>query len=231
MEQQVRIKIADCNEPWEIRDRLLQTGWETARLYSADYWFFTHDFKKVGIERKTVPDLLNAIGQRLSNQLEKMAEHYDYKILLLEGSWKTIANQVITSQGVTNWYMSQVWNYLRSWWDKGFTPELTTGINHTIRRLNELYAYYQKPYHTGGVNRTTFNDDRVLAFPTGCRGKTGLKVLEGRSLREVACMSPESLMNTDGIGKHKAISIYDHFNKVGGNNGTTMDTGQSQEQD
>ena len=216
--QTVRIKVVDSSEPWEIREKLLETGWETRGLYSADYWFFTHDFKKVGIERKTVSDLLTGLGQRLSNQLEKMAEHYDYKILLLEGSWKSVASRVVTSLGVSRWLMSTVWNFIRSWQDRGVTLELTANTNHTIRRLNELYAYYQKPYHTGGVNRNTFSDDRVLAFPTGCRGKTGLKVLEGRCLLDVACMSPESLQKIEGIGKSKANSIYDHFHRIGGNN-------------
>jgi len=210
-----KIKIVDTSEPWEIREKLLELGWEVKSLYSADYWFFTHNFKKVGIERKTIPDLLTGLGQRLSNQLEKMAEHYDYKILLTEGSWKTVASKVVTSQGVSNWMMSTVWNFIRSWQDKGVTIELTASINHTIRRLNELYAYYQKPYHTGGVNKNTFDDDRVLAFPTGCRGKTGLAVLEGKSLAQVAGMTPEALEQINGIGSKKAQNIYDHFNRVG----------------
>lgn len=215
MEQQVKVRIVDANEPWEIREKLLETGWESKGLYSADYWFMSHNYKKVGIERKTVPDLLGALGDRLSGQLEKMSEHYDYKILLLEGSWKSTANKVITNQGISNWLMSTVWNFIRSWQDRGFTLELTGTMGHTIRRLNELYAYYQKPYHTGGVNRSTFNDDRILAFPTGSRGKTGMKVLEGKTLAQVASMTPETLSKIDGIGKIKAQSIYNHFNKIG----------------
>lgn len=214
MEQKIRAKLVDVNEPWEIREKLLQYGWEQKRLYSADYFFFTHDYKKTGIERKTVSDFIASLGNRMSNQFEKMLEQYDYKVLLLEGSWRFIAQKVVTTQGVSSWYMSTVWNYLRSWQDRGVTLELTTGIEHTIRRINELYAYYQKPYHTGGVNRNTFSDDRVLAFPTGCRGKTGLKVLDGRSLLNIACMSPESLQSIEGIGKQKADKIYQHFHRV-----------------
>ncbi len=218
MEQQTRMKIVDSNEPWTIRQKLIEYGWEQKGLYSADYWFFSHNFKKVGIERKTVSDLLSSIGQRLSSQFEKMAEHYDYKILLLEGSWRIIAGRVTTTQGITTWLMSTVWNYIRSWQDRGFTIELTSCEEHTIRRLNELYAYYQKPFHTGGISRNTYSDDRVLAMPTGCRGKTGMAVLKGKSLAQVADMTPEALEQIDGIGSKKAQSIYNHFNLVGGNN-------------
>jgi len=216
-EPQPKLKIVDSNEPWTIREKLIEYGWQQQGLYSADYWFFSHSYKKIGIERKAVEDLLCSIGARLDKQLENMLAHYDESILLIEGSWRTVSNQVVTQQGISRWLMSGVWNYIRGWQRKGITLELTASENHTIRRLNELYAYYQKPYHSGGVNAHTFEDDRVLAFPSGCRGKTGMKVLEGKSIAQVASMTPEALERIDGIGSKKALSIYNHFNKVVGN--------------
>jgi len=110
--------------------------------------------------------------------------------------------------------MSTIWNYIRSWQRKGITIELTSSIPHTIRRLNELYAYYQKPFHFGGVNGHSFMDDRILAFPSSCRGKTALAVLEGRSLAAISMLTVEELQKIKGIGEIKARSIYNHFRRM-----------------
>lgn len=207
------MKIVDSNEPWEVRQKLLELGWETKPLNAGDFCFNRHDGKPVGIERKTVADLLGSITTRLDKQLETMLDCYEESILLIEGSWRTAAEKIITEQGITTWAMSTVWNYLRSWQRKGITLELTTSTNHTIRRLNELYAYYQKPFHFGGTSKNTFTDDRILAFPTGCRGTTAMAVLKGRSLASVGCMSAEALQKIKNIGEKKAIAIHNHFNK------------------
>ncbi len=208
------MKIVDNNEPWAMREQLLIAGWECCSLAAGDYSFPDHDGKLIGIERKEVGDLLNSIGNKLDNQLERMLDNYPECILLLEGSWRTIADKVVTEQGITNWHMSTIWNYLQSWQRKGITLELTSGIPHTIRRLNELYAYYQKPFHFGGVNGHSFPDDRILAFPSSCRGKTALAVLEGRSLATISQMSPQELERIPGIGKVKAQAIANHFGKI-----------------
>jgi ERCC4-type nuclease len=214
-EFKVKPKVVDSNEPNTIKDKLLEYGWQQNRLYSADYFFFTQDYKKVGIERKTVSDLISSIGDRLSNQFEKMCEQYDFRVLLIEGSWQTVAQQqIVTSNGVTQWAMSQVWNYIRSWQDRNITLELTSSEGHTIRRVNELYAYYQKSYHTGGLRRGSYNDDRILAFPTGCRGKTAANVLKCKSLLQVAKMSIEELQTVEGIGEVKAQNIFNHFRVI-----------------
>ena len=102
---------------------------------------------------------------------------------------------------------------MRRWQDKGVTLELTTSMGHTIRRLNSLYALYQKPYSLSGKSKE-FGDDRVLAFPSGCRGKTSLAVLEQfGSLRAVACASSDQLQNVKLVGAKKASLIVTHFQK------------------
>ena len=216
MEQQVkqRIKVMDANEPGEIRMKLYETGWEQHRLLIGDYWFFTHDFKKVGIERKEIGDLLNSIGDKLSRQLENQLDHYDLNILLLEGSWKKVSSgEILTARGIRYQTWTMVWNYLRRWQDKGVTLELTINEGHTIQRLNELYALYQKPYSLSAKTRD-FTDERVLAFPSGCRGKTAIDCLEYfGSLTDVANAFPEELEGVDGVGSKRAKLIYDHFHK------------------
>ena len=210
-----KLKICDSNEPGEIRAKLLETGWEQRKLLIGDYWFFTHDYKKVGIERKEINDLLGSLGDRLSRQLENMLDHYDLNILLIEGSWKAVtpAMNIISSRGIEYHTWSMVWNYLRRWQDKRITLELAVSEGHTIQRLNELYALYQKPYSLSGVSRD-FTDDRVLAFPSGCRGKTAMDCLaQFGSLTGVAAQYPEELMQVEGVGEKKADAIYSHFHK------------------
>jgi len=207
------MKIVDCNEPWEERSKLIETGWESQKLCAGDFCFEDCNSNIIGIERKEVNDFLNSINSRLDNQLERMLELYKETILLLEGSWQIVANKVVTQQGITNWVMSDIWNYLQSWQRKGVMLQLTSSNNHTIRRVNELYAYYQKPYHLGAVNVHNFVDDRILAFPSGCRGKLALKVLQQNNLQQVANMTIEELNSIDGIGNKKAELIYNHFRR------------------
>ena len=65
----------------------------------------------------------------------------------------------------------------------------------------------------GAVNVHNFVDDRILAFPSGCRGKMALKVLEGRNLKQVANMTINELVAINGIGEKKAELIYNHFRR------------------
>ena len=209
-----KLKIVDSNEPGEMRMKLIETGWEQRHLSIGDYWWFTHDYKKVGVERKAIGDLLASIGDKLSRQLENMLDHYDLNILLLEGSWQKVSTgELITARGIQYQTWTMVWNYLRRWQDKGITLELTINEGHTIHRLNELYALYQKPYSLSAGTRDVA-DERVLAFPSGCRGKTGIDCLAYfGSLADIANAFPDELEEVEGIGSKRAELIYNHFHK------------------
>jgi len=208
-----RHKIVDSNEPESIRSKLLELGWEQKKLYSGDYSFFTVDFKKVGIERKEVGDLLNSMGDRLAKQLDNMTEYYDFPILLIEGILRIEvgSGKIVSDRGIEGWYMATLRNFIRSWQDRGVTIENTFSVRDTIQRLNELYAYYQKATHTGGLVRKTVGDKRLLAFPSGVGIKTAEKILDGRSLAEIAGMSVDELMLIDGVGEKRAEDIRVHF--------------------
>lgn len=211
-----RFKIVDSNEPGAIREALLKIGWEQRRLEVSDYWFFTNDYKKVGIERKEVNDFLQSLGNRLTNQLERAIDHFDIVILLLEGNWKHVGreNRIMGRQELSYNTWEMAWNFIRAQQHKGVTIELTTSYGHTVQRLNELYAWYQKGIHRGGLSSGTFSDDRIMAFPKGSRGKTGVEVLKMfKSLVCVGNAEVGDLMNVPGIGMKKAQAIYDHFNR------------------
>lgn len=215
--QLIRQKVCDSNEPWEICQKLLETGWERKKLWSGDYWFFTHDYKKVGITRKEVSDLMNSIGQVFSKQLEEMIDFYDIKVILVEGSWKWVfsggQSKIISGRGIEYYTRDMIWNYLHRWMAKGFILELTTNEGDTIHRLNTLYALYQKPYSLS-ANTRQFTDDRILAFPSGCRGKTAQQILnKGKSLVDIGQMGIEELKQYDKVGDKKASLIVEHFSR------------------
>lgn len=215
-----QIRIVDTAEPWEMQEQLIPSGWERNRLISGDYWFLSYDMKKIGIERKEIDDFIGSLNERLTRQLESMLEHYDKSILLIEGSWKRLSpelQKIVTHSGMQTCTWTQVWNYLRSWQDKGLTIELTINKGHTVQRLNELYTYYQKPYHSGGNCKSTFNDDRILAFPSGCRGKTAIDAIEKfGSLENICKASKTDLQTVKNIGERKAELIYHHFHYIKG---------------
>jgi len=206
------VKLVDTREPGELRTKLIEVGWQQKLLFSADFAFITHSFQKVGITRKSTPDLLGSINEVWAKQLEEMLDYYDIRIILLEGSWSNIRpNVVIGGAGISYLTWDGVWNYLRRWQDKGFSLELTTSLQHTAKRLNNLYALYQKAYSLSAMTHK-FADDRVLSMPSGTRGKTGQKVLDTLgSIQAVANAPIERLLEIEGIGQKKADLIFHHM--------------------
>jgi len=213
------IKIVDSNEPSQIRGRLNELGWQQRRLQSGDYCFWSCQFDKVGITRKTVSDCLSSLNETFGKQLEEMLETYQICIMLIENPWQwTNTGQMLTTRGLERHVKKEVLNYIHRWQAKGFILERTSNWQDTVDRLNELYALYQKPYSLSAKSKG-YADERLLALPSGLRGKAGEKLLDGRSLREIANMSAENILVTkiDGIGKKRATLCYEHFNRRSNN--------------
>ena len=209
------IKIVDSNEPSQIRDRLNELGWQQRRLQSGDYCFWSCQFDKVGITRKTVSDCLSSLNETFGKQLEEMLETYQICIMLIENPWQwTNTGQMLTTRGLERHVKKEVLNYIHRWQAKGFILERTSNWQDTVDRLNELYALYQKPYSLSAKSKG-YADERLLALPSGLRGKAGEKLLDGRSLREIANMSAENILVTkiDGIGKKRAMLVEQHFTR------------------
>ncbi len=216
MIEQVTIhKVVDSREPESIRLPLLETGWIQKALLSGDYMFLTGDFKRLGITRKRVDDLVSSIGDRFSKQLDEMLDEYDICYLLLEGSWKLVNpnNNIITGHGVSYVSWDMAWDYINRWQDKGFRIAITVNEAHTVQRLNRMFAKYQQHYSMSAKS-SDYTDDRILAFPSGCRGKTAEHCLEKfGSLLRVALATTDELMTIEKIGQKKANLIRSHFNR------------------
>ena len=209
-----RLHIVDSNEPDSIRTKLLELGWTQGRLGSADYFMHSGDFKRIGIERKSVPDLLSSLGDRLSKQLASMTEYYDVSILLIEGSLRSINGQMYTARGIQQWTWDAIWNFLQTWQMRGVTIQLSADEGQTVHRIANLFAYYQKSSHTGGYTRRQVGDARVLAFPSGVGEKTAIALLKRfGSLRAVANAKIGELNECEGVGPKRAEAIVIHFGK------------------
>jgi ERCC4-type nuclease len=209
------MKIVDSNEPEIIRNALKKLGWEQSRLHSADFAFMSVDGQSIGIERKAVPDLISSLTERLPLQFYKQIEDYQIPVLLIEGHWGMQLNKITCMGQIYNITWEQVWNFVRTWQDKGLTLEITIDIAHTIERVEQLYNYYQKPGHSGGIDRTTSGDSRLIALQ--CHGigiQLAQKLLTAfGSLQKIANADYVEFAQVEGIGMKKAMEVYRHFRK------------------
>ncbi len=97
--------IVDSREPTFISDQLRSYGLTVVgdTMNAGDYCFFPHQLK-VGIERKTISDLLNSLrDNRMVSQAHKMIDSYDVALLLIEGRYDRTANGVVSYETRDGW--------------------------------------------------------------------------------------------------------------------------------
>ena len=221
MEQNLNfLKIVDTRErsncPEQLYIPLLKTGWVRDKLDFGDFQFFAHDGRMIIITRKTWIDLMQSIGAVFSKQLDEILEHNSegINIILLEGKpqREVVSDRMVTSQGLSRYTYEGLDNYLASWQDLGFKLRYTFSTDHTVRRLNETYAYYQKPYHLASCS-TKWSENRIPAFPPRTRGKTALKALARfGSLQGVANAGIRDLQ--EELGNKMGQLVFDHFHRT-----------------
>lgn len=210
------IKIVDSAEPSEIRMRLLELGWRQQQLAIGDFCWWSCQYDKIIVTRKTTGDCLSSLNDNLAKQLEEILESAQIAILLIENPWKWTKDtgQLLTSRGLERHIKKEVLNYIHRWEAKGFILERTADWQDTVNRLNELYALYQKPYSLSARSKG-YADERLLALPSGLRGQAGARLLNSKSIRDIANMTAEQILRlkVDGIGKKRAELCYQHFNR------------------
>jgi len=176
--------------------------------------FWTCQYDKIIVTRKTVSDCLGSLNEHFGKQLEEILESAQIAILLIENPWQWTKDtgQMLTSRGLEKHVKKEVLNYIHRWQAKGFILERTIDWQDTVTRLNELYALWQKPYSLSARSKG-YVDERLLALPSGLRGKAGEALLNSRSLREIANMSADNILEAkiDGIGKKRALLVEQHF--------------------
>lgn len=210
------IKIVDDREPSQMRTKLIELGWQQRRLASGDFMYYTCQYHKLGITRKTTSDFMSSLNDRFSQQLEVMLETYDICVILVENPWQWLkgTGQLYTTYRLEKHIKKEILNFIHRWEAKGFILERTIDWKDTCDRLNELYALYQKPYSLSAKSKG-YADERLLALPSGLRGQAGERLLGSHSLRDIANMTTDSILSlkVEGIGKKRAELCYNHFNR------------------
>jgi len=203
------MRIVDSREPWEIREKLLQLGWEQMALKDGDYAFTTVSALRVGVERSTVQDFSNVPERK--DRFQRLISAYDIPIALIEGAMMRTPEDIMVQAKIT-W--SRVWNLLQSFEDMGLRIQLTTSQSHTVERLSQLYSYYQSPEHRSPLPRKFSTDPRILALsliPGVSRSTSALLLERYKTLEELCRVSIEELQGITGIGPRKARDIYNFF--------------------
>ncbi len=123
-------------------------------LECADFLLFDKDGHSLGIERKSVSDLLGSLSKRrvdnnnirLDDQLDRMKSVYSHRMLLIEGrlQFNVVSKKIITGQRQTQWWHWSIQAILWSiqaggttvMWtdDKHATGDLLRGLHQRAER-------------------------------------------------------------------------------------------------
>lgn len=132
--QQVRKVIDAVAGPTHVR-----------ALESADFLLFDKDAHSLGIERKTVSDLLSSLTTKQGNSnhlfdsLDRMAATYTHRLLLIEGDWRYADKYVGTPRRMSGWLASAVGLILWGIQADGTYVWPTASLEHTAEILRVLH--------------------------------------------------------------------------------------------
>jgi len=180
---------------------------------------------RVGLELKTLPDLVNSInnGRLTGRQLPGMANLYEFRYLLIEGVYHAGSDGAVVlhraggnSISLPATYRGLV-GFLATVELAGFhirQSESASGSAHTIAAL---YQWWQKPEHhsfeeTVIEQPTLYRLSDTEAFFAGMPGvgwKRARAICRGLPTTEALVKATEAdLMGVSGIGKEMASRIY-----------------------
>lgn len=156
-DMRVLIHRALCGESHTIAE--CERGLVTVRkLDSGDYSMFDKDGCYLGIERKTVTDMLGSLqhkqangNKRLYDQLERMGLEYTHRALLIEGDlgYGTFTKRatIVGKYGIqtdTGWWWSSIEMMLWGWECEGISIFHAPSKEATIELLRILHQRAEK---------------------------------------------------------------------------------------
>lgn len=185
----------------------------------------------VGIERKTITDLLDCIrsGRLTGHQIPGLMENYGKIYLIVEGRWKS--NNGILEQHVRGQWQeiprntiryNQLVSFIASCEEfAGIRFIYTPSPESTAQAVEALYWYWQKPYESHSSHLKLKSVDvelsplvrptmlvKILAQLPGIGAKKARAASKHfRSVYEIATSMPEDWMKIAGIGKTMAEKI------------------------
>ncbi len=211
---------------------------QRAHLESGDVSFVGNGPRgeaRIGIERKTIHDLLGSItsGRLSGHQVPRMARGYDYRWILVEGLWRCHPTKDVIQvwKGpkskwcpmVSRLTYSQVSGYLIGIQiGGGFRAWRTNSIQESAMWIGDVYRVLTKPWkeHRSHllIEKETVPDRILWTRPSFARRMTAgipgigwekskAVVKRFQNFRAVANAVPEDLMEVPGIGKKLAERI------------------------
>lgn len=134
----------DSREPPTLRTKVLvacQGDGQIACLEAGDFVLFDPNGCSVGIERKSVSDLLNSLAsKRLDKQLRRMADYYSHRYLLIEGALEMDPEGYIKlKRRSTHWTHASIQGYLWSLQHSGVGVLWSAGAAETVDLLRVLH--------------------------------------------------------------------------------------------
>lgn len=136
-----------------------------------------HGTINIGIERKTLHDMLNCIDDHRysEHQLPGMKRHYDVSVLLIEGHWRPHDPQGFLMEGFhqgVSWgycrprgrqiMYHKLYRYLVSVRLAGVIVDTTRDLFHTAYNIHEWFHYFQKPW----TGHTSLLETQKVTIPT-----------------------------------------------------------------
>lgn len=213
--------LVSPTEPPELR-AIGEVSWK-AEDYGADI-LITRDKERIGIQRKEVMDLLGSVENKLlGKQLNQMAQ-LRTKILLIEGRMQfTLTGEFMGKSYGEAWNQKKIWGLLMSIQRKGVWIITTENLSETVECVQYLEGYFKKKTHRGldvrgGVSSPwgkPTNREYAVYMLQGLP-MIGPEIAEriydtfGLPLR--LTVTPEQLMEIDGIGEKKARAIWEGLN-------------------
>lgn len=151
---------------------------ELADLPFADFCFEgwgPKGFMGIGIERKTLHDMLRCIDDARYTGYQRigMAQMYQVCFLLIEGSWRPHSENGFLMQQYPNGSWGESKTPMRTMYNKlrrylfsvslsGVHVLYTRDMQHTAWDIHEAYQYFQKKWHT----HTSLLEMQKLNIPT-----------------------------------------------------------------
>ncbi|RPI88733.1 MAG: hypothetical protein EHM41_00220 [Chloroflexi bacterium] len=218
---------------------LIKSPTQLTRLEYGDFAFIGNGVSgqvSVGIERKTIPDLVASItsGRLSGHQLLGLTASYEFVYLLVEGMWRQGPDGVLEILQGRNWIefnlgsnrftAREINNYLNTLriicnvavWQ-------TPNIRQSARWISDSYNWWQKDYdkhraHLAFHETAPQNNKVVLIAPNlihriakelpDVGWEKGKLIAEKyKTVVELACATEEELMEIPGIGKKIAKHI------------------------
>ena len=196
----------DIHEPKKIKEGLQGYGAKEENLHFGDYAFMGNgpDGKVlVGIERKSITDLINSIisGRLSGHQLPGLTKTFEYPYLLVEGIWKLdYEGRVMILRGPNNWATHNIlgaalWNYFNTitWFARVVVVRVGTPTE-TISWIKAAYNWWMKEWE----DHDALQDARIRLRAAGPWG-TPLN------------LTTRMAAQLDGVGVKRAIEVARQF--------------------